>query len=199
VDRWVTGVGEQMPLTGPGGFTAAYLAAVEEDAAGRPWWRVCRLSPGRLPVADESYLKRVWTLHAGWLRRLYLIVPVDVPDRLPNDAAGELVVERLRTEAAIDVAAAVAEWLGNDPSRIGAVVADVVARWLALPAGERENVALTGVDQFAQRYVAAVLYADPAEDEFRPEFCPPEGQRLDWDAYAQAVWAHHLDQLAGAR
>jgi hypothetical protein len=127
------------------------------------------------------------------------MVAVEVPDRLPDGPAGELVVERLRTEAAIDVAAAVHDWLGDNPARIGAVVADVVDQWLALPAGERATVALTGVDQFAQRYVAAVLYADPTDDELRPEFCPSEGQSVDWDAYARAVWTHHLNQVAGVR
>jgi hypothetical protein len=198
VDRWTSGRADRMPLTGPGGFSAAYVAAVERDAAGRPWWQLCRRDTQGRPVVDESYLKRVWTHHAGWLRRLHPAAPTVVPEPLPDGPAGELLVERLRTEAAIDVAAAVHDWLG-DPASISGVVADVVARWLTLPPAERATIALTGVDQFAQQYVAAVLYADPAEDEYRPEFCPPEGQQLDWDAYARAVWAHHLRQLAGAQ
>jgi hypothetical protein len=199
VDRWITGTPDQIPLIGPSGFTTAYLAAVEEDAAGRPWWQMCRLGAARRPVADETYAKRVWTYHAGWLRRLHPADAVSVPDPLPEGLAGELITERLCTEAAIDVAAAVYEWLGNDPARIGAVAADVVVRWLALPATERAGIALTGMNQYAQRYVAAVLYADPAEDRFRPEFCPPDGQPFDWHAYTRAVWTHHLDHLVGAR
>jgi hypothetical protein len=198
VDRWRSGVADRMRLTGSGGFAAAYVAAVERDAAGRPWAQLCRRDAQRL-VVDESYLKRVWTHHAGWLQRLHPFTPAVVPDPLPAGPVGELVVERLRTEAAIDVAAAVHAWLGDDPAKVGAVVADVVARWLALPATERATVALTGVEQFAQQYVAGVLYADPAEDAYRPEFCPPEGQALDWDAYARAVWTHHLDQVVGVR
>jgi hypothetical protein len=199
VDRWRCDRVGRVPLVGPGGFAAAYVAAVERDAAGRPWAQLCRRDAQEPPVVDESYLKRVWTHHVGWLQRLHPFTETVVPDRLPDGPVGELVVERLRTEAAIDVAAAVHEWLGDDPARVGVVVADVVARWLALPAAERATVALTGVEQFAQQYVARVLYADPAEDAYRPEFCPPEGQALDWDAYARAVWTHHLDQVVGVR
>jgi hypothetical protein len=200
VDRWTTSAGRQA-LTGSDGFTTAYLSAVERDAAGQPWWQVCRLDAGRRPMADESYPKRVWTHHAGWLRRLFPAGgATTVPDPLPEGAAGELVVERLRTEATVEVVAAVHDWLGQDPARIGAVVADVVARWLALPADERAKVELTGQEQFTQRYVAKVLYADPVEDEYWPEFCPPaDGESFDWDTYARAVWTDHVDQLAGVR
>jgi len=94
----------------------------------------------------------------------------------------------------------VAGWLSEDPARIGAVAADAVNRWLALPPAQRASVALTGVDGFVQRYVADVLYADPADEVLRPEFCPAGvGQPVDWDAYARAVWSHHLDSLAGVR
>jgi hypothetical protein len=200
VDRWVSGPAGGMPLTGSDGFAGAYVAAVEEDAAGRPWRQLCRLDASRRPVPDESYRKRVWTYHAGWLRRLHPAMPTVVPEPLPGGVAGELVVERLRTEAAVDVAAAVAGWVGDDPARICAVVADAVNRWLALPPVQRASVALTGVDGFAQRYVAGVLYSDPADEVLRPEFCPAGvGQPVDWDAYARAVWTHHLDSLAGAR
>jgi hypothetical protein len=187
--------------TGPDGFAAGYLAAVERDSAGRPWWQFGRLGAGRRPVIDESYPKRVWTYHAGWLQHIRPtgVADVVVPDPLPDGVVGELVVERLRTEAAAEVAAAVHEWLGNDADQIGAVVAAVVAGWLALPQDQRAGVALTGVGQFAQRYVDGVLYADPADDVYWAEFCPPAGQPLDWDAYARAVWASHLAALAGAR
>lgn len=201
VDRWIASAPHRLPLTGPDGFATAYLAAVEKDLDGQPWWQFCRLGANRRPVVDESYPKRVWTHHAGWLRRVRpaRAVVAAVPEPLPGGLAGELVVERLRTEAAVDVAAAVHEWLGNDPDQITAVVAAVVAGWLALPPDQRAVLALTGVSQFAQRYVDRVLYADPADDEYWAEFCPPAGQPLDWDAYARAVWASHINQLAGTR
>jgi hypothetical protein len=201
VDRWITSMPGRVPLIGPDGFATAYLAAVEKDPGGRPWWQFCRLGADRRPVLDDSYPKRVWTYHAGWLQRIALTGVGDtaVPEPLPDGLAGHVVVERLRTEAAVDVAAAVDEWLGNDRDQIAAVVADVVAGWLDLPADQRAGLTLTGVGQFAQRYVARVLYADPAEDEYWAEFCPPPGQAMDWDAYARAVWTSHVTELAGAR
>jgi hypothetical protein len=201
VDRWIARVPRHLPLTGPDGFTAAYLAAVEQDPDGQPWWQVCRLDADRRPVVDERYPKRVWTYHSGWLRRIRPTVGsvTAVPDPLPDGPAGDLVVERLRTEAAVDVAAAVHEWLRDEAVQINAVVADVVTSWLALPDEQRAGLALTGLRQFAQRYVDDVLYAEPAEDRYWAEFCPPTGQAFDWHAYTRAVWTSHVTQLAGAR
>jgi hypothetical protein len=107
VDRWIASARHRLPLTGPDGFATAYLAAVEKDLDGQPWWQFCRLGANRRPVVDESYPKRVWTHHAGWLRRVRpaRAVVAAVPEPHPGGLAGELVVERLRTEAAVDVAA----------------------------------------------------------------------------------------------
>jgi hypothetical protein len=105
VDRWISSGAGRVPLTGPDGFAVGYLAAVERDPAGRPWWQFCRLGAGRRPVVDESYPKRMWTYHAGWLQRIRPAgANVVVPDPLPGGVVGEVVVERLRTEAAAEVA-----------------------------------------------------------------------------------------------
>ncbi len=152
-------------------------------------------------MADESYLRRVWSHHAGWLQLIRPTTSTEVPDPLPGGPAGELVVERLRTEAAIEVAAEASDCLGRDVGKVAAVVADVVAGWLALPAAQRVGVALTGRGQFTERYLTGVLYEreDPDGEVYRAEFCPPDGEPVDVDAYLRAVWAHHVDQLAGAR
>jgi hypothetical protein len=201
VDRWISlpaGPG-RLPLIGPGGFAAAYLAAVEHNADGGPWWQFCQRDADGRPVADDTYPRRVWTHHAQRLELIHPTTKTDMPDPLPSGPAGKLVVERLRTQAAIEVTAAVSDWLGRDVEKLAAVVGDVVAGWLALPAAQRLGMALTGRGQFVEQYVARVLYADPADDEYRTEFCPPDGQPLDWDTYTLAVWTHHSAQLVGPR
>ncbi len=202
VDRWIgqPAAGRQ-PLTGPGGYTAGYVAAVESDPAGRPWWQLCdRDDGGRRTVADVTYANRVWTHHAAWLQLIRPTTTTEVPDPVPGGPAGELLVARLRAEATIDVSASVGPWLGNDPGQVAAVVADVVAGWLALPPAERAGLALTGPGRYTDRYIAGVLYANPGDDEYRTEFCPvTDGQPFDWDTYNRAVWAHHTAQLTGAR
>jgi hypothetical protein len=200
VDRWMSRPGG-LALTGRDGFTAAYVEATERDGAGRPWPQLSRLRDvGGGWVADEQYPRRVWTYHARRLVRLY---PADaagttvVADPLPDGPAGDLVVERLRTQVAVEVAAAVPDWLARDAAAVTAIVGDVVARWFALPAGQRP--VLTGHGRFTEEYVSRVLYDEPADEVLRAEFRGPDGQGLDMDAYLRVVWTHHVARLAGAR
>lgn len=217
VDRWTAlapVAGDRPALSGPDGFTASYVSAVEYDAQGRPHPRFYPrggIVDGWLTAQRWVYAARVWAHHARWLARLATPLPVleQVLARVDGQRRDQatrvhhrLVVEWWRTRAAVALGSLLWDSLDRDLDKVVAVAADVVDSWLACGGVDRQPLC-EGSGGFVDEYFGRVTYlpAPNGQDEnWRPEFLPDDpGVPVDEPAYERAVWQAHVATLAGAR
>lgn len=83
----------------------------------------------------------------------------------------------------------------DDEAGLDLIINDVVSRWLDRDQ-TREPFVLDGPGGFWNWYANRVEFAPPgSDDEYRAEFCPPEPERLEIEAYYEAVWHAHIADL----
>jgi hypothetical protein len=112
-------------------------------------------------------------------------------DQASTIAALQREVEALGSRVTITriVAQDLSVYVSADEVRIKIVVDDVLAKWA-------EDAPGTGAAAFWRAYANCVEWADlNGGDEYRAEFCPPEGEPFDDHAYFAAVWADHSETL----
>jgi hypothetical protein len=132
-------------------------------------------------------------------------VLADGVDRV-GELEHELELVKLRLEVTRLVVMDMSRWVEDDDDCLDLVIDDVVARWLARdPSTDRPPLRGLrewhhGLREFWRQIANAVEYApDDCEDEYRAEFCPPEGQvQKDTDGYYYRVWEAHVAELQQA-
>jgi hypothetical protein len=154
---------------------------------------------------EDIYQLRVWEAHADQLMSaqpppdtiagLLRVDPHTHPDERLRE---ELVAERLRTDAAIQISAHVFDVLNHHRGWITTVVNDIVTRW-QVHNPDREPHTLMGRLGLADNYLGEVTFErdDDGDEFYRAEFCPEED--VDETLYSRQVWQHHVRELASQR
>jgi hypothetical protein len=108
-------------------------------------------------------------------------------------------VERLRALAVINRAVGrdTSLYLDDDEAALDLIADDVLCQWLTREPSDPQ--ALTGSESFWTQYADRVEWPPPgSEEEFRAEFCPPDGEPFNREEYGRAAWKAHVEQLRTA-
>jgi hypothetical protein len=107
----------------------------------------------------------------------------------------ELTNMSLRMNVVWLVARDLSPLVNHDDDCVNLVVEDVLRRWQTVDPDQRQAQP-GGLDGFWDRYADQVEYGRPdSGDQYRAEFCPPDPESFDLDAYYAAVWRAHATDL----